>query len=311
MIASILIPCRNYARYVGAAIDSALGQTHPDVEVIVVDDGSTDESRAVIASYGDRITPVFKENAGPVSALNAAFELSHGELICLLDADDVFERDKVERVMAAAREMPNAYLIHHQLQPIDGDGRTTTAPFPRHIPTGDLRARTLRSSGWFPHPVSSGLSFRRSYAERVFPLPGECVVAGSADQSFSVIADTYLAGPAALLRPVAGIQAPLARYRMHGANRNSNVTRASRADQLRRYEAEVATVMAVMQQIFGMPVELGMEQHLDYQLLGCAVGEISRSRVVARVMRSDSLPFRIRLRETLRLLANRHGAPRA
>jgi hypothetical protein len=126
-----------------------------------------------------------------------------------------------------------------------------------------------------------------------------------------VIADTYLAGPAALLRPVAGIQAPLARYRMHGANRNSNVTRASRADQLRRYEAEVATVMAVMQQIFGMPVELGMEQHLDYQLLGCAVGEISRSRVVARVMRSDSLPFRIRLRETLRLLANRHGAPRA
>ena len=309
MIATILIPNHNYAHYVGTAIDSALAQTHPDVEVIVVDDGSDDESRAVIASYGDRITAVFKDNAGPVSALNAGFELSHGDLICLLDADDVFESDKVERVVAAAREMPDAYLVHHQLQPIDGEGRTTTAPFPRHVPIGDLRKRTLRSSGWFPHPVSSGLSFHRSYAERVFPLPGECVAAGSSEQAFSVIADTYLAGPAALLRPVAGIQAPLARYRMHGANRNRNVTRSSRALQMRRYEAEVATVVAVMQQIFGVPVELGMDRHLDYQLLGCAAGEISRSRVVARVMRSAFLPVTLRFRETLRLLARRDGTP--
>jgi len=311
MIASILIPCRNYARYVGAAIDSALGQTHRDVEVIVVDDGSTDESPAVIASYGDRITPVFKENAGPVSALNAAFELSHGELICLLDADDVFETDKVERVVAAARDTPDAYLIHHQLQPIDAEGRARTAPFPRYVANGDLRKRTLRSSGWFLHPVSSGLSFRRAYAERVFPMPEACVVVGPEQQAYSVIADSYLAGPAALLRPVGGIQAPLARYRMHGANRNSNVTNVSTGVQMRRYEAEVATVKAVMQESFGVSVDFGMDQHLDYQLLRCAAGEISRQRVVARVIRSASLPVTLRVREALRVLANRGYAARA
>jgi len=311
VIASVLIPNHNYARYVGSAIDSALAQTHPDVEVIVVDDGSDDESRSVISSYGDRITPVFRENAGPVSALNAAFALSHGELICLLDADDLFETHKVERVVAAAREMPDAYLIHHQLQPIDAEGRVRTPPFPRHVPNGDLRKRTRRSSGWFPHPVSSGLSFRRSYAERVFPIPEECAVAGSAHEASGVIADTYLAGPAALLRPVAGIHAPLARYRMHGANRSTTVTRASTGAQMLRYEAEVAMVMAVMQQTFGMPVELGMDQHLDYQLLRCAAGEISRPRVVARVLRSASLPITLRLREAVRVLARRGWAASA
>ncbi len=310
VIASILIPNHNYARYVGAAIDSALGQTYRDVEVIVVDDGSTDESPEVIASYRERITPVFKENAGPVSALNAAFELSNGELICLLDADDVFEADKIERVVDAAREMPDAFLIHHQLQPIDAQGRTTTEPFPRRVPSGDLRQRTLRSSGWFLHPVSSGLSFRRSYAERVFPIPEECAVSRAGHETFRVIADTYLAGPAALLRPVAGIQAPLARYRMHGANRSKNVTQVSTDVQMLRYEAEVATVAAVMQEKFGMPVELGMDRHLDYQLLRCAAGEISRPRAVSRVLRSASLPISLRLREAVRVLAHRGLAAR-
>jgi glycosyltransferase involved in cell wall biosynthesis len=308
MLVSIFIPSYNYARYLAASIDSALSQTHREVEVIVVDDGSTDESPAIIGSYRDRLVSVLKENGGPVSALNAAFERSHGELICFLDADDVFEPDKVERVVAAAREMPDAYLIHHQLQPIDEDGKPIHSPFPRRVARGDQRDRVIRGGGWFFHAVSSGLAFRRSFAERLFPIPTECVVRiGTETRRIMTEGDTYLAGPAALLAPVAGIQAPLARYREHGANRTAGV---AVTESMRRYEAEAAAFADVMRVKFGQSVDLNMEHHLEYQLHRCAAGETSRRRTVARVMRSPSLPPALRLREALRVAANRGAAAR-
>jgi glycosyltransferase involved in cell wall biosynthesis len=308
VLVSILIPSYNYARYLAAALDSALSQTHREVEVIVVDDGSTDESAAIIGSYGDRVRSVQKENGGPVSALNVAFERSHGELICFLDADDVFEPDKVERVVAAARDMPDAYLIGHQLQAMDSDGRPTHPPFPRRVPNGDLRDRVIRGGGWFFHAVSSGLAFRRSFAERLFPIPTECVVRiGTETHRIMTEGDTYLAGPAALLAPVAGIQAPLARYREHGANRTADVPAR---EAMRRYEAEVAALADVMRLKFGQSVDLKMENHLQYQLHRCAAGEISRRRAAARVMRSASLPLALRMRETLRVAANRGASAR-
>lgn len=308
MLVSILISSYNYAPYLSAALDSALTQTHPEVEVIVVDDGSTDESPAIIGSYGERVASVLKENGGQISALNAAFERSRGELICFLDADDVFEPDKVERVVAAARDMPDAYLIHHQLQPIDKDGKPIDSSFPRRVDHGDLRDRVIRGGGWFFHAVCSALSFRRSFAERLFPIPAECAVRiGPETRRFMTEGDTYLAGPAALLAPVAGIQAPLARYREHGANRYAGV---SAADAMRRYEAEVAALADVMRVRFGQSVDLKMENHLQYQLHRCAAGEISRLGAAARVMRSPSLPPSLRVRETLRVAANRGAAAR-
>src|SRR5215213_900396 len=93
-LVSVIIDNYNYGRFLREAIDSALGQTYPRVEVIVVDDGSTDDSRAVIAAYGDRVVPVLKENGGQASAFNAGFAASRGELICFLDADDTFMPEK-------------------------------------------------------------------------------------------------------------------------------------------------------------------------------------------------------------------------
>src|SRR5215207_9122886 len=85
---SIVVNNYNYARFLGEAIDSALAQTHPDTEVVVVDDGSTDHSREVIAGYGDRVVPVSKENGGQASAFNAALPVTRGEVVLFLDADD-------------------------------------------------------------------------------------------------------------------------------------------------------------------------------------------------------------------------------
>src|SRR5579864_5011090 len=84
---SVLINNHNYGRYLKAAIDSALDQTYPAVEIVVVDDGSTDNSRELIAAYGGRVIPVLQANGGQGSAFNAGVAASRGDILCFLDAD--------------------------------------------------------------------------------------------------------------------------------------------------------------------------------------------------------------------------------
>ena len=310
MLVSILITSYNYARYLAAALDSALNQSHREVEVIVVDDGSTDESPEIIASYGDRVTAVLKPNGGPTSALNLAFEHSNGELICLLDADDVFEAGKVQAVVEAAGRTPDAQLIHHQLQMIDADGRPLSKPFPRYVADGDLRRDVVKRGGWFPHAVTSGLTFRRGFAERLFPLPQTFDIRiGGAPHRVTLGADSYLAGPAAMLAPIAGIDRPLARWRMHQSNRSRGFAGVP-SKQIVRYQAEVEALAMVMRETFGQPVDLRVDQHLDYQLLRCAVGDASRARTAARVLAVSSLPWVVRWREVARVYTNRGYARR-
>ena len=87
-LVSVVIINYNYARYLGECIESVLAQNYEPMEVIVVDDGSTDESRAVIVSYGGRICSSFKQNGGVISATNYGFQLSRGSVVIFVDADD-------------------------------------------------------------------------------------------------------------------------------------------------------------------------------------------------------------------------------
>ena len=84
-LVSIVINNYNYARFLPEAIESALAQTYPHKEIIVVDDGSTDDSRRVMESYGDRIKPIYKKNGGQASAMNLGYEAAKGDLIYFLD----------------------------------------------------------------------------------------------------------------------------------------------------------------------------------------------------------------------------------
>ena len=306
VLVSVLIPNYNYARFLPDAIESVLSQTYPHIEMIVVDDGSTDNSRDVIASYDERVIPVFKENGGPTSALNAAFDRSRGDLISFLDADDAFDPQKAARVVAAARRRPQAYLIHHQMQIIDANGKAMHRPFPARVPDGDIRTLVASTGGWFPRPVMSGLTFTRAYAERLFPVPAE-------QQSFErgrshllpIFVDTYLASPAALLAPVAGIQAPLTRYRVHDRNMTFT-TQASSEGQLLRYRAEAETLRTVMREKFGESRPLQLEDHLEYQLLRYAAGETSWAHTIRCVSRAPYLTARLKAREALRISTKRH-----
>src|SRR5919199_1795851 len=174
MKVSIIISNYNYARYLPSAIDSALAQTYPDTEIIVVDDGSTDDSRNAIAQCQQRaphrIKAIFQENQGQGGAFNTGFEASSGEIIAFLDADDVWKPNKLQRVVEAL-STPDVVGTMHQLDIIDGDGNVTdSGSINGRIPSGDL-ARVIINTGnawWFP--PTSGLAYRRSALQKVLPM---------------------------------------------------------------------------------------------------------------------------------------------
>src|SRR6202023_3733794 len=110
---SVIIPVFNGADTIAAAIDSALAQEFGgDIEVIVVNDGSTDATSSVLDAYRARVTVLDRVNGGPASARNAGVRASHGEYIAFLDADDIWMPGKLEQTLAALERDSNAAMIY-------------------------------------------------------------------------------------------------------------------------------------------------------------------------------------------------------
>jgi glycosyltransferase involved in cell wall biosynthesis len=122
-LVTVIIPCYNRDRFVREAVDSALGQTYPRIEVVAVDDGSTDDTLGILQSYGDRIRLVQQKNSGTPSARNAGIGAARGDYLAWLDSDDAWEPEKIARQIDAARKWPQAALIHTRCLSIDADGR--------------------------------------------------------------------------------------------------------------------------------------------------------------------------------------------
>jgi glycosyltransferase involved in cell wall biosynthesis len=221
---SVIIPNYNYGDYVGAAIDSALNLDWPKVEVIVVDDGSTDHSRAVIASYGSRISALWQENAGHLAACNHGFSRSRGDIVVFLDSDDMLAPSLAREI--AAVWTPRVSKVQVRMRVVDAAGRPTGSEFPQYegVPSPEqVRAWAIRTSA-YPTPPCSGNAYSRWFLERIFPLPETCPHTGiGADGrharcricSFS---DSYCLAAAPLLGDVHTIPAPLVSYRVHGRN---------------------------------------------------------------------------------------------
>ncbi|HXH20995.1 MAG TPA: glycosyltransferase family 2 protein [Dehalococcoidia bacterium] len=110
-LVSIVIPAYNVGPYIGATIDSALAQTYRPVEVIVVDDGSTDETASVCASFGDRIFYLRQRNRGAAAARNTGLRHAHGEFVAFLDGDDLWDPRTVATQVDAVQRFPDSGLV--------------------------------------------------------------------------------------------------------------------------------------------------------------------------------------------------------
>jgi glycosyltransferase involved in cell wall biosynthesis len=218
----------NYARFLPAAIESALAQTHPAVRVVVVDDGSTDGSREVIASYGPRIAPVLKENGGQASALNAGFARSTGDIVIFLDADDILRSDAALLAAEAFRARPRAAKVQYRMEVIDEEGRPNGVVKPAlHLPfpSGDLRLAELTFPFDLTWLATSGNAFSAAVLRRILPIP---------DTDFARCPDWYLVHLAPLFGEVVSLDAVGAFYRVHGANQYEPAVPALDLDHVRQ-----------------------------------------------------------------------------
>ena len=223
---SVVISNYNYAEYIGEAIESVLAQTYEHLELIICDDGSTDNSREIITRYtvlDPRVSLLAKKNGGQASGFNAAFATCTGDLICFLDSDDVYRLTKVACLVEAYRRAPEAGFGVHPIQRVNKHRRPRgVSPRPAFLPQGWHGESILQKGGVLAYtPPTSGLSLHRSVAERIFPLPES--------EQLSCLADQVITRFAPLLTPVVAVRDVLAEYRLHGANsfERSRITAAS------------------------------------------------------------------------------------
>jgi glycosyltransferase involved in cell wall biosynthesis len=235
-LVSVLMPNYNYGEFIGEAIESVLQQTYSYFELIVCDDGSSDNSRDVVERYqarDSRIKLLPQDNAGQGAAIYRAYAESKGELIFLLDADDLYLPEKLAIVVAAHLESPNAGLAIHKMQVIDGNHRkvglipaVSALPSGWHGPRISLTAPTFLP-GFSP---SSGISMHGAVAKEILPL-----LAGK-----RVYSDTMIQSVAPLITPILALDQVLAEYRVHGNNTSSTFT-ADRIRTIVATETEVWT----------------------------------------------------------------------
>lgn len=209
----VVVTNHNYARFLPQAIESALAQTHPEVSVVVVDDGSSDGSREVLGGFEDRVEVVLQEQGGQASALNAGLERCRGDVLLVLDADDRLRPQAAARVAAAFAARPELAKVQFPMAIVDAEGTPTGAVKPGgHLraPTGDQRRAELAYPFDLPWLPGGGTGFRSEAVRRILPIP-------AADYPRSG-ADWYLVHLTALLGEAALLDEVCAEYRVHGGN---------------------------------------------------------------------------------------------
>ena len=259
-LVSILMSNFNYARYLDEAIGSALNQTYRNIELIICDDGSTDNSVSIIERYerrDSRLHLIRKANGGQASGFNVAFAACQGELVALLDSDDCFLPHKIEKIVANFQAHPDAGFGLHRVIRMTADRRRQGVwPMSAPLAFGWYGTSLLQDGGIMPYmPPTSGLSFHRDVADLMFPLSCEPILIGCPDQLITRLAP--------LLTKVTRVDEALSEYRLHGGNQYGPA-RASAASFKR--ELDYCDVLWKAQQNFLMTIdpELGSElQPLD------------------------------------------------
>jgi glycosyltransferase involved in cell wall biosynthesis len=207
-LVTIIVGNYNYEKFVCAAVDSALSQTYANIEVIVVDDGSTDGSRALLEKYGKRVRLILKQNGGATTTLNTGWAEARGEIVMFLDADDFLLENAAETIIAAWR--PEIVKVQFPLTVIDAEGHLKGFVPAATRPLGAAQIdRLVRRWGIYPTPPTSGNAYARRLLEEVLPLD---------TKRFPYGVDGALNAVAPLYGSVISLGVSHGFYRVHGSN---------------------------------------------------------------------------------------------
>ena len=216
MTISVVIPSYNHDSYLRPCLDSVLGQTRPPDEVIVVDDGSTDESWEILQAYGDRIRAERQANQGTYATLNKAISRTTGDWIAIQNSDDVWKPEKLETQLALALANPSAGLVHTAYDVVDEAGDVAPGPplvFPDFSgePLAEMLPILLRH---MPVIISSAVIPRRVWDE-----------IGSFDERYYGNGDWDWCLRASEKYPFGYVNQPLTLVRKHPANSSTDTSR--------------------------------------------------------------------------------------
>lgn len=222
-LVSVIVPTFNSGKFIKSALDSIFRQNYPmdKIEIIIIDDGSTDETLDIIKSYGDRVVYTYQENKGIASARNKGISMAEGEIITFLDGDDEWHEERIQKVVEKFISNPQVGIVYHPVALIDRNGEVIHRNFYRAF--GYVEGL----SGWIADQIFSGrvfcggssFSFRRSITERVCPVP-EGIRRGI---------DFYMAAIASCISQAEYIPEILGKYRMHDKNTTMMIGRENKA----------------------------------------------------------------------------------
>lgn len=199
-LVTIVTPTYDRANYLRETIESVLGQDYPNLEYIVLDNGSSDNTQEILRGYGDAIRwEHHPKNIGLSRAINRGFELSRGQIIGFVSDDDPLLPGAISALVGEFQSHPDVVVVYPDWDVIDGDGRHV-----RHIETFEYAyVDMVRYHHTYPGP---GALFRRSVLERI----------GGLDESLRIVSDYDFWLRAGLLGPFRRCPRTLARYRQHG-----------------------------------------------------------------------------------------------
>ena len=201
-VVSVVMPCHNARPFVREAIDCVLGQSYSQVELIAVDDGSTDDTRDILREYGTRIRLLEQRNQGPYPARNLGLQHATGEFVAFLDADDYWTPDFLQKMLATLASRPDAALAYCGWQNVGISGPRSEPYIPPDYEQEDKVEAFLRAAA--PWPIHAAL-VRKSVLDEV----------GGFDTNWNTCMDYDLWLRVAAARPIVRFPEVLAFYRHH------------------------------------------------------------------------------------------------
>lgn len=209
---SVIIPAYNNGRFIKSALESVFNQNYTEelLEVIVVDDGSTDNTREILKKYMDKIIYVYQENKGIASARNTGISYAKGEIITFLDSDDIWHEDRLLRVIEKFNERQDIEIVYHPFELINSDGFTTCKNFYKTLGYKE------GISGWVTNDIFSGqifcggssFVFKRNVIEKIYPV--------SEDIKRGI--DYYITAMSSCYASAEYVPDVLGKYRLHSNN---------------------------------------------------------------------------------------------